>query len=203
MTTKFEFLVAHLTSAPPIVRFIIALAFILMMPPLSRRLRLPSVVGLLFAGILLGPHLLDIFGNERPIADFMSELGKLLLMFYAGLEVDLALFRQSQRKVAIFGVLTTTIPLLLGTVVGLVFGYAAIPAIVLGSLLASHTLLGLPIVTEFGANHLEPVTVTSGATVMSDTLSLVVFAVCVLHTNAASQCPFLRCSWLRSSPSSF
>jgi Kef-type K+ transport system membrane component KefB len=63
--------------------------------------------------------------------------------------------------------------------VGLWFGYAAIPAIVLGSLLASHTLLGIPIIRELGATRLEPVTVTCGATVMSDTLSLVVFAVCL------------------------
>jgi Kef-type K+ transport system membrane component KefB len=161
------------------VRFIIAIAAIVIMPPLSRRLRLPPVVGLLFAGILLGPHVLDVFGKDRPVADFMSELGKLLLMFFAGLEVNLRLFRQSQRKVTIFGIITTTLPLLLGTAVGLWFGFAAIPSIVIGSLLASHTLLGLPIVTELGANRLEPVTVTSGATVMSDTLSLVVFAVCV------------------------
>jgi len=178
-TNVLQYLRAHVTSLPPMARFIIALAAIFVMPPLSRRLRLPAVVGLLFAGILLGPHVLDIFGKERPIVDFMSELGKLLLMFYAGLEVDLTLFRQSRRKVTIFGILTTTFPLVLGTAVGLWFGYAAIPAIVLGSLLASHTLLGLPVVTELGANRLEPVTVASGATVMSDTLSLVVFAVCL------------------------
>jgi Kef-type K+ transport system membrane component KefB len=112
------------------------------MPPLSRRMKLPSVVGLLLAGILLGPHVLDIFGKERPIAGFMSELGKLLLMFYAGLEVDMNRFRRSRRRVVRFGIITTTIPLLLGTAVGLWFGYAAIPAIVLGSLLASHTLQG-------------------------------------------------------------
>src|SRR5262249_53335288 len=67
----------------------------------------------------------------------------------------------------------------LGTAVGLWFGYPVIPAIVIGSLLASHTLLGRPILADFGAARLEPVIVTSGATVMSDTLSLVVFAVCV------------------------
>jgi Kef-type K+ transport system membrane component KefB len=178
-TGVLQYLSAHVTSLPPMGRFIISLAAIFVMPPLSRRLKLPAVVGLLFAGILLGPHVLDIFGKERPIADFMSELGKLLLMFYAGLEVNLTLFRQSRRKVTIFGILTTSFPLVLGTLVGLWFGYAAIPAIVLGSLLASHTLLGLPIVTELRANHLEPVTVTAGATVMSDTLSLVVFAVCL------------------------
>src|SRR4029077_15709569 len=77
------------------------------------------------------------------------------------------------------GIATTVIPLLLGTIVGLSFGYAAIPAIVIGSLLASHTLLGLAIVSHLGLGSLEPVTVAVGATVMSDTLSLVVFAICV------------------------
>src|SRR5271163_3721030 len=49
----------------------------------------------------------------------------------------------------------------------------------LGSLLASHTLLGLPVIDRLGLHRLEPITVAIGATVMSDTLSLVVFAVCV------------------------
>jgi len=61
----------------------------------------------------------------------------------------------------------------------MLFGYSVTSAIVIGSLLASHTLLASPIVTKLGANHLEPVTITFGATVMSDTLSLVVFAICV------------------------
>lgn len=155
------------------------MAALFLMPSLSRRLKLPDVVGVLFAGIILGPYVLDIFGKDRPIADFISQLGILLLMFMAGLEVDLKLFRQSERRVVMFGLLTTTLPLVLGVVVGLWFGYAAIPAIVLGSLLASHTLIALPIVTGLGAARLEPIAVTCGATVMSDTLSLVVFAVCV------------------------
>ena len=70
-------------------------------------------------------------------------------------------------------------PLLLGTVFGLAFRYPLIPAIVVGSLLASHTLLGLAIVTRLGATRLEPIVVTIGATVLSDTLSLIVFAICV------------------------
>src|SRR5262249_43218666 len=169
----------QLASLSPLARFAVSLAVIFLIPSISRRLGLPSVVGLLVGGILLGPYVLDVFGKERPVADFMADLGKLLLMFYAGLEVDLGLFRQSQSKVILFGLTTTTIPLLLGTAVGVWFGYAAIPAIVLGSLLASHTLLGLPIVRDLGASRLEPVAVTTGATVMSDTLSLVVFAVCL------------------------
>jgi Kef-type K+ transport system membrane component KefB len=178
-TGVLDYLRAHVSSLSPLTRFTIALAAVLVMPPLCRRVKMPPVVGLLLAGIFLGPFVLDVFGKERPIADFMADLGKLLLMFYSGLDVDLALFRQSQRKVTIFGLITTTLPLLLGTAVGLWFGYLAIPAIVLGSLLASHTLLAIPIIREMGATRLEPVTVTCGATVMSDTLSLVVFAICL------------------------
>jgi Kef-type K+ transport system membrane component KefB len=178
-TELLDLLRAHTASLSPLSRFAVGLAVILLTPPVARRLKLPPVVGLVLAGILFGPYVLDIFGKERPVADFMADLGKLLLMFYAGLEVDLPLFRQSQRKVTIFGLLTTTLPLLLGAAVGLWFGYATIPAVVLGSLLASHTLLAIPIVKELGASRLEPITVTAGATVMSDTLSLVVFAVCL------------------------
>ena len=88
-------------------------------------------------------------------------------------------FRRARNRSITFGITTTVLPLVLGTGVGLAFGYATIPAIVIGSLLASHTLLGLPVLDKLGLKGLEPVTVTVGATVMADTLSLVVFAICV------------------------
>jgi Kef-type K+ transport system membrane component KefB len=100
-------------------------------------------------------------------------------MFSAGLEIDVVLFRQVQNRSIIFGLGTTILPLLLGTLYGLASGYVLIPAIVIGSLLASHTLLSLSIVDRLGTIGLEPVIVTIGATVLSDTLSLIVFAICV------------------------
>jgi Kef-type K+ transport system membrane component KefB len=72
-----------------------------------------------------------------------AELGKLLLMFFAGLEIDIAQFRRARNKSMVFGLVTTSIPLLLGTAVGLLFGYQPVAAIVLGSLVASHTLLSI------------------------------------------------------------
>jgi Kef-type K+ transport system membrane component KefB len=175
----FEFIRSHALALPPLTKFALGMAIIFGVPALSRRVGLPAVVGLLLSGVVLGPHVLDVFGTQRPIADFFADLGKLLLMFFAGLEVDLALFRRARRKAVTFGLITTTTPLLLGTAVGLLFGYQMVTAVVLGSLLASHTLLGLSIVTKIGANRLEPFIVTVGATVLSDTLSLVVFAMCV------------------------
>jgi Na+:H+ antiporter len=174
-----DFLRTHLLTLPNLTKFAIVMAVIVGVPPLSRRLRLPAVVGLLLAGLVIGPHALDVTGDKRPIVDFLAEIGKLLLMFMAGLEVNLALFKAARNKVLTFGVLTTSMPLLLGTSVALLSGYSLVPAIVVGSLLASHTLLGLPTIARLGEMYLEPVTITVGATVMSDTLSLVVFAICV------------------------
>jgi Kef-type K+ transport system membrane component KefB len=167
---------SHVLSLPDLAKFAVVVAAIVGIPGL---VRLPPMVGLLLFGVALGPHVLGFFGEHRPIANFFAELGKLLLMFSAGLEIDIALFRKAQARSIIFGIFTTTVPLLFGTLLGLGFGYAIIPAIVVGSLLASRTLLSVPIVQRLGVIRLEPIVVTIGATVLSDTLSLIVFAVCV------------------------
>ncbi len=164
---------------PDLAKFGIGMAVIVGIPPLSHRVRLPAVVGLLLGGVVIGPHGLGLFGEKRPIADFLAELGKLLLMFFAGLEIDLTHFRSAKNRSAAFGVVTTAIPLLLGTAVALQCGYRLVAAIAIGSLLASHTLLGSSIVSHLGLSRREPITVAIGATVLSDTLSLVVFAICV------------------------
>src|SRR5262249_14625320 len=173
-----DFVRTHLLTLPNLTKFAIMMAVIVGVPALLRRLRLPAAVGLLLAGLAIGPHGLDVIGDKRPIVDFLAEVGKLLLMFMAGLEVNLALFKAARNKILTFGFLTTLMPQLLGTGVALLFGYPLVPAIVIGSLLASHTLLGLPTIARLGEMGLEPVTITVGATVMSDTLSLVVFAIC-------------------------
>ena len=174
-----DFLRTHALSLSTLTKFAFIMAMLVGVPHLSRWLRLPVAVGLLLSGVLVGPYGLDLFGQNRPIADFFSELGKLFLMFFAGLEIDMNRFREARHKTIIFGIWTTCTPLLLGTLVGLLFGYSLVPAIVLGSLLASHTLLGNSIVQEYKANGLEAIAVTVGATVISDTLSLLVFAVCL------------------------
>jgi len=174
-----NFLRDYLFTMPVLAKFAVGMVMLVVIPRLSRRVHVPATVGLLLGGVIAGPYVLDIFGKVRPIADFLAELGKLLLMFFAGLEINLALFRRARDRSVALGITTTVFPLLLGTIVGLSFGYGLVPAIVIGSLLASHTLLGLPIVSRLGLGNLESVTVAVGATVMSDTLSLVVFAICV------------------------
>jgi Kef-type K+ transport system membrane component KefB len=173
-----ESLRSHALALSILAKFAVALGLIVIVPQVCRRLHIPAVVGLLLSGVLFGPYGLEIIGKTRPIADFLGELGKILLMFMAGLEIDLALFKRVQKKSLTFGVITTSLPLMLGTVVGLMFGYSVLPAIVIGSLLASHTLLASSTIARLGERNLEPITITYGATVFSDTSSLIVFAIC-------------------------
>ena len=170
---------SSLAALPVLAKFAAAVVLVLAVPRIAKRFKIPPEVGLILSGVVFGPHVLDLFGEHRPIVQFFGDLGKLLLMFFAGLEINLALFRKTQVRSVGFGVLTTLLPLLLGTAVGHWLGYGLVPAIVIGSLLASHTLLGSAIVSRLGATNLEPITITIGATVLSDTLSLVVFAICV------------------------
>jgi len=166
-------------ALPNLAKFAIVMAIIAVAPALTRRLRFPEIVGLLAFGVLLGPYVLDVAPINHPIVQFFGDLGRLLLMFTAGLEIEISLFRKAQTRSVIFGIITTVVPQVLGTAYGLAFGYGIIPAIVIGSLLASHTLLALPIVRRAGALALEPVVVAIGATLVSDTLSLIVFGICV------------------------
>jgi Kef-type K+ transport system membrane component KefB len=114
-----ELIRADALGLPDLAKFAIIMAIIVGIPALSRRCRLPAVVGLLLSGVLIGPHGLGLFGKKTPIASFLADLGKLLLMFFAGLEIDLEQFRRAQKRSIVFGVITTGLPLILGTAVGL------------------------------------------------------------------------------------
>ncbi len=100
---------------PVLAKFAVFMALIVGVPRLSRRVHLPEAVGLVLCGVVIGPHVLNVFPPEHPVAQFFSELAMLLLMFFAGLEINLALFREKILRSIVFGVITTSIPLLLGT----------------------------------------------------------------------------------------
>ena len=118
----------HVLVLPDLAKFAVVIAVIVGIPPIARCVRLPEMIGLLLFGILLGPHGLEFFGTQRPIADFFAELGKLLLMFSVGLEIDVGQFRKAQTRAIGFGVATTMASQLFGTLYGLAFGYPLIPA---------------------------------------------------------------------------
>ena len=188
----FDGIVESLTHLPLLARFATALMVMLVIPPLCRRIRLPAAVGLLLAGVVLGPSGLHVAPEHGEVAQFFADVGKLLLMFFAGMEIDLEQFQRVRNRSLTFGVATFGLPLLAGMTVGLVFGYGWIAALLIGSLLASHTLLGFPVVQQLGLVQNEAVTVTIGATVFTDVASLLVLAVCIpIHLAGFSLSTFL------------
>ncbi|MGQ9838694.1 MAG: cation:proton antiporter domain-containing protein [Cyanobacteriota bacterium] len=163
----------------PILSFALLLGVILVVPLLFEWLRLPGLLGLLAAGIALGPQGLNLLTTELPTVQLLSDIGVVYLLFVAGLEIDLEQFRQTRNRSVTFGFLTFTIPLILGTLIGRFFGFGWNSAVLLGSLLASHTPLGYPIVSRYGLVKNEAVVVTIGGTIFTDIASLLMLAVCV------------------------
>jgi len=169
----------NLSTESPLIAFTVLLLVTLTLPPIFERLRLPGLIGLLVAGIFLGPDGVGLLSADSEVMELLSDVGKIYLMFVAGLEIDLAEFRKTRDRSLFFGAMTFAIPMVIGTVVGLSFGMEPNPAVLLGSLLASHTLLGYPIVSRLGVARSESVTVTIGATIFTDIAALLVLAICI------------------------
>lgn len=187
----FEQLLESITHLSLLSRFVLFMATLLFVPVLSARVGLPAAVGLLLAGVALGPNGLHITREGTPVLTFLGEIGKLLIMFFAGLEIDLTQAKKTGGHSLLFGVLTCLLPLAAGTAVGLAFGYSWVASLLIGSLLASHTLIGYPIVQRLGLGGKEVVAVTVGATVLTDIASLMVLAVCIpVHTSGFSTVGF-------------
>jgi Kef-type K+ transport system membrane component KefB/nucleotide-binding universal stress UspA family protein len=166
-------------SHNPLVSFTLLLLVILVLPPIFERFKLPGLIGLLFAGVILGSNGLGLLDPKTETIELLSDIGKIYLMFVAGLEIDLNEFRKSRNRSLGFGLATFAIPLIFGTTVGQIFGMSWNSSFLLGSLLASHTLLAYPIVNRLGVVSNQSVIVTIGATIFTDISALLVLAICV------------------------
>lgn len=175
------------THIPTFGRFGLALMLTLTMPRLMTRLGLPGPIGFIVAGIILGPHGLTIIDPQGPVINFFANLGKLLLMFLAGFEIDSTEFSRAFKKSMLFGSLTFSFPFLAGAAVAYSYGFGLNGSALVGSILGSHTLLALPIVKSLGLLERQSVLVTIGATVFTDILSILVLAICLpIHLSGFS-----------------
>jgi Kef-type K+ transport system membrane component KefB len=172
-------LLDYLRSGKPLERLTFVLFVFVLVPPIFERLRLPSALGLILAGVALGPFALGVLAGDAPTVELFSSLGRVLLMFFAGLEVDMRVFQRTRQRSLTFGALTFLLPLAAGTLVGRLFEFNWNASVLIGSLLASHTLLGYPILARMGLAKTEVVAVTLGATVFTDVAALLVLAITV------------------------
>ncbi len=156
--------------------FLVVFAVLLLGPVLFNRARIPGIIGLLVGGYAIGPHGLSLIGAGNSTLPDLGQFGLLYLMFVAGVELDLNLLSRYRRSAVSFGLLTFVFPFALGALVGFALGWSSLASILLGSLLASHTLITYPAVKEAGLASDPAVATAVGSTVLTDTLALVVLA---------------------------
>ncbi len=155
--------------------FVIAMT-VIVMPLLAERLGVPGIIGLLLGGFIIGQHGAELISEDVLLQEF-GAVGLLYLMFLAGLELDLNVFMQVRRISMFLGAFTFSVPFALGTGVALLLGNSLQASILIGSFWASYTLVVYPVFRRFGLASNRAIAATVGATVITDTLALVVLAV--------------------------
>jgi Kef-type K+ transport system membrane component KefB len=177
----------------PVLIFSLLLFIILLTPILLNRLKIPHLIGMILAGAVVGPHGLNLMHRDSSIVLF-GTVGLLYIMFLAGLEIDLADFKKNSGRSLMFGLLTFSLPMLLGTLVGVWYLRMTLPsAILLASMFASHTLIAYPLISSLGVTKNRAVTVAIGGTMITDTLALLVLAAVVSMKTGGNTDHF----WLR------
>ena len=169
---------AHLVHQP-LGSFALLVALAMLVPPLFRRTGLPDLVGLLLAGVLMGPSVLNLLQPEGETLQLVSDIGAIYLLFIVGLEIDLEEFNRVRSRSLTIGVLHFVGGMATGGAIGALLGYPLVPCLLIGTLIATHTPLGYPIVRSYGAQRDEAVVVSVGSTILTDIASLVVLAIAI------------------------
>jgi Kef-type K+ transport system membrane component KefB len=146
-------------------------------PILLRKLNIPGIIGLIIAGVVIGPYGLNILEKNSAI-DLFSTIGLLYIMFIAGLELDMNEFKSNRNKSLLFGFFTFIIPLGIGfPVCFYLLGYDFNASFLTASMFATHTLVAYPIVSKLGVSKNQAVAITVGGTILTDTAVLIILAV--------------------------
>ena len=160
----------------PVWIFLIVLVIILFAPLLLNKLRIPHIIGMILAGVLIGEYGLNILERDSSF-ELFGQVGLYYIMFLAGLEMDMEDFRKNKVKGLVFGLLTFFIPMVLGIITSMeMLGFSFVSSVLLASMYASHTLIAYPIVSRYGLSRQRSVTISIGGTAVTVTLALVVLA---------------------------
>ena len=159
--------------------FSVVLGIILFAPLLLRRLRVPPIIGLILAGILVGQYGFNLLAHDRSF-ELFGQVGIYYIMFLAGLELEMGSVERFGRAGLRFGILTFSIPFILGIVTSVwLLGYSLPTSLLLACIYASHTLVTYPIVGRYGLNRHKAVVVSVVATAVALSAALLVLAIVV------------------------
>lgn len=161
----------------PVLVFMLIMLIILLTPLIFGRLRIPQIVGLILAGLIIGPHGFNLLARDKSIILFET-VGLLYIMFLAGLEINLHDFNKRWNQSIVFGIISFIIPFCTGALLGYyLFGYPWISSILIGTIFSSHTLVTYPIISRFGLSRIRSVNIAVGGTILTDLLSLIILSV--------------------------
>lgn len=168
----------------PLLILTFVIGIIWFVPLVCRKIHVPSIVGFILAGIVIGPSVLNIV-NEGPTIKILGSLGMLYIMFQSGSEIDINDFKQYKYRSLFFGLCTFFIPFALGIITSrFLLPYGWLSSLLLGAMYGSHTLMTYPIVSRYGVQKNVAVNITVGATMVAITLSLTVLAIVEGWSNA-------------------
>lgn len=172
-----DFFNQYLPVKNPVLILALTLLIILFAPLFLKRFRIPGIIGLIIAGVIIGPHTLHIIEKSTSF-ELFSKTGLLYIMFLAGLEIDMQEYKQNRTKSLVFGAFTFFIPITIGYLVCIyVFGFSLWPALLLASMFSTHTLLSYPIVSNMGIVKNRAVQVSFGGTIITDSAVLILLGV--------------------------
>ncbi len=154
------------------------------------KLRIPHIIGMVLAGVLIGKYGLNILERDSSF-ELFGKVGLYYIMFLAGLEIDTQGLKSNGWKVAIYGALTFFIPFFLVAFSCYYFlDYSPLSSLMIGSIMGSNTLIAYPIVCKYGLQKHSSVTLCVGASMIALTLALVVLAAIVGSFNKGDSIGF-------------
>lgn len=173
-------LLSDITQLFPITNptwiFLVVLVIILFAPLLFNRIRVPHLVGMILAGVLVGEHGLNILSRDSSF-ELFGKVGLYYIMFLASLEMDLEGLKKNRTRGIIFGLLTFAIPFIIGFEVGnRVLGLQWEASLLFSCIISSHTLVAYPIVGRYGLSRHDCVTIAIAGTMIALLLALFTLA---------------------------
>ena len=160
----------------PLAIIALVLAAILLVPMICRKIRIPSIVGFIIVGIVVGPNGFGWLGGSDTI-QMLGKIGMLYIMLQAGIEVDVNDFHQQRERAVLFGFYSFILPFVLGIGTSLALGFNWVTSALLGAMYGSHTLMTYPIVSRYGVQKNAATNIAIGGSMLTITLALVVLAV--------------------------
>ncbi len=165
-----------LPLADPAAIFCVVLAIMLVAPFLAEKVRLPGIVGLALAGILIGPSALNLIAKDSAI-EFLGTIGLTYVFFIAGVEIDVAQLSREKSSALVFFAFTFGLSFAAGMATGAaLFGMGLLSSLLLGCVFASSTLVSYPIVSKLGLTRQRSVLASISAVMLTDVAAMVILA---------------------------